>query len=52
MHIARADLALDHFFIVYPGAKSFPLDEKTEVVAVSDLVNKLTSGKLSRPRRK
>lgn len=41
MRIAIEDLSLARLFIVYPGAESFPLEKKTEVVAVADLPARL-----------
>jgi predicted AAA+ superfamily ATPase len=37
MTIAMQDLGLARLYVVYPGAKSYPLDAKTEVVAIRDL---------------
>lgn len=36
MHIAIADLNLEHLFIVYPGPVTYPCHEKITVLALSD----------------
>ena len=41
MHTAMADLRLDRLLVVYPGQKSYPLAEKAEAVAISDLSERL-----------
>ncbi len=41
MRIAIQDLSLGRLFVVYPGAVSFPMDEKIEAVAVVDLPARL-----------
>ncbi len=41
MHIALRDLKLDPLFVVYPGAQSFPLGPKAELVAIRDLPARL-----------
>lgn len=41
MHTAIADLKLDRLLVVYPGQKSYPLSEKAEAVAISDLSERL-----------
>lgn len=35
--IARADLGLDRVFVVYPGAKRYPLAERTDVIPLSEV---------------
>jgi len=35
MHIALAELHLEHLFVVYPGSKAYPLGEKITVVPLS-----------------
>jgi predicted AAA+ superfamily ATPase len=42
MRIAAENLALDHLFVVYPGSKSFSLDEQAEAVAIADLPARLS----------
>ena len=42
MAIALQDLRLDRLLVVYPGATSYPLRDRVEVVAVSDLGDRLT----------
>jgi predicted AAA+ superfamily ATPase len=37
MHIALADLALDHLWIIHPGPYTYPVQEKITVWAISDL---------------
>ena len=37
MRIAIADLGLEHLDIVYPGAESFPLDDRISALALRDL---------------
>jgi hypothetical protein len=37
MHVALSDLRLDRLFVVYPGAKSFPLAARVEALALRDL---------------
>jgi hypothetical protein len=41
LHIAREDLKLQRAFVVYPGSKSFPLDDWAEAVPVSRLRQRL-----------
>jgi len=52
--IARADLQLEHVFIVYPGNRSYPLDSWADVVALHELPTclapMLKSGKVKRRR--
>jgi predicted AAA+ superfamily ATPase len=35
--IARADLGLDRAFVVYPGAKLYPLAERIDVIPLSEV---------------
>jgi len=37
IHIAADDLKLDRVFIIYPGRKSYRIDERTEVVSIVDI---------------
>ncbi len=37
MHIALAELQLEHLFVVYPGSKAYPLGEKITVVPLSGI---------------
>lgn len=41
MRIAAADLRLEPLFVVYPGSRSFPLDEGIEALALADLSRRL-----------
>lgn len=41
MHIALADLKLSRLFVVYPGVQSYDLDDKVEVVSISELPRRL-----------
>ncbi|MCD4655460.1 ATP-binding protein [bacterium] len=38
MHIALQDLKLDHLYIVYPGSRQYPLNDKTTVVPITKLI--------------
>ena len=33
MHIATAELALEHLWVVYPGAEAYPLDKRISALA-------------------
>jgi predicted AAA+ superfamily ATPase len=35
MHIALAELQLEHLFVIYPGSKAYPLQERISVVPLS-----------------
>lgn len=37
MHIALQDLRLDHIYVVYPGDKALPLDEKISTISLPEL---------------
>jgi uncharacterized protein len=37
MHIALEDLGLSRLFVVYPGARSYPLHDQVEALSISDL---------------
>jgi hypothetical protein len=37
MHVALADLRLNHLFVVHPGERSFPLRERISALALRDL---------------
>ena len=37
MREAQKDLQLRHLFIVYPGTRSFPVDDGIDVVAFTDI---------------
>jgi hypothetical protein len=39
MHIALADLALDHMWVLHPGPHTYRIHEKISVCAIADLVN-------------
>jgi uncharacterized protein len=41
MRIAAEDLRLDTVFVVYPGGRSFALDEGIEALALADLPERL-----------
>ncbi len=41
MGIAVQDLGLDHLWVVYPGAESYPLDRRITVVGLSDIRSKV-----------
>lgn len=43
MHIAHEDLKLQRLFVVYPGAKSWMMDERTEAISILDLPSRLKS---------
>jgi predicted AAA+ superfamily ATPase len=43
MHVAVADLSLDHLWIVYPGRQDYPLTEKISVLSI-DSVPRLAAG--------
>lgn len=38
MHIALKDLGLARLFVVYPGAESYPLHDRIDVVSITDLI--------------
>jgi uncharacterized protein len=48
MRIALADLRLSRLFVVYPGAKSYPLDDDIEALAILDLPVRLKALKRKR----
>jgi predicted AAA+ superfamily ATPase len=37
MHIALGDLGLEKLWVVYPGARRYPLDPKTEALPLTEL---------------
>jgi uncharacterized protein len=39
MHVALADLALEHLWIVYPGRQDYPLSEKISVLSIDSVPN-------------
>jgi hypothetical protein len=41
MRIAFDDLGLAKLHVIYPGKRSYPLDEKLEVVSIVDLPARL-----------
>lgn len=41
MHIACADLGLDHLWVVHPGPHTYPITEKITACAITDLGNLL-----------
>jgi predicted AAA+ superfamily ATPase len=53
LNLAHADLKLQRAFVVHPGAKSYPLNDWAEALAVGDLRSKLArlAGARSRKRR-
>jgi hypothetical protein len=38
MHIALADLALDHLWVLHPGPHTYPVHEKITMCAIGDLL--------------
>ena len=36
MRVAARDLALDHLWVIYPGAHNYPVDEKISVWSLRD----------------
>jgi hypothetical protein len=38
MHIAAADLKLDHLHVVHPGKHAFPLTEKITAIPLPELL--------------
>jgi hypothetical protein len=47
MAIAMKDLKLDRLLVIYPGAQSYPLRRRVDVVAIHDLKARL--GAAARP---
>jgi hypothetical protein len=43
MRVALADLGLARLFVVYPGARSYALDERIDVLSIRDLATRLGS---------
>jgi len=41
MHIAEADLGLDHLYVVHPGKHTFPLTEKITAITLPDAIKVL-----------
>lgn len=41
MHVAVEDLNLERLFVVHPGAASYPMNERTEAVAIPELGSRL-----------
>ena len=41
--VALADLRLDQLWVVYPGRRSFPLDDRIEAVGMNDLQHRLAA---------
>ena len=41
MRIAVTDLRLSRLFVVYPGAKSYPVGDDIEVLSIFDLPTRL-----------
>jgi predicted AAA+ superfamily ATPase len=39
IHIALSDLKLEKFFIIYPGTKRYPLNEKVEAMPLEDFID-------------
>jgi len=48
MRIALTDLQLSRLFVVYPGARSYPLSDDIEVLSIFDLPARLASLKRKR----
>lgn len=46
MHIAQHDLKLERLFVVHPGRNSYPLNERTEVVAITSVRARLKALKV------
>ena len=42
MHIATADLGLDHLYLVHPGKNSFPLTEKISAITLAEVLETLS----------
>lgn len=42
MHVAMEDLRLERLFAVYPGRRSYPLEEKAEAVSILELPERLS----------
>jgi len=40
MHVALADLALDHLYVIHPGKGSYPLTEKVTVYGLEEFIDK------------
>jgi hypothetical protein len=43
MHQSLNDLKLSHLWVVYPGMRSFPISEKVECLAVTELSQAVSS---------
>lgn len=43
LQVAREDLRLEHAFVVYPGQRSFPLNDWAEALAIGQLSSRLAS---------
>ena len=41
MHVALEDLKLECLFVVNPGRASYPMNERTETLPISDLGSRL-----------
>lgn len=39
MHVALADLDLDHLFVVYAGPHRFPLTDRITAIGATDLLS-------------
>lgn len=37
MQIAKEDLRLDHLYVVYPGSRSYPLDDRLSVIGIESI---------------
>jgi predicted AAA+ superfamily ATPase len=48
MHIALSDLGLSRLFVVYPGATSYMLGDRIEVLSLRDLPTRLSRPRLAR----
>jgi predicted AAA+ superfamily ATPase len=42
MHVAMEDLKLERLFVVHPGTACYPMNDRTEAVAISELGARLT----------
>lgn len=41
MHVAHEDLKLERLFVVYPGPKSWAMDERTEAVSILEVADRV-----------
>jgi hypothetical protein len=47
MHVAMEELHLEHLFVIYPGSKTYPLQERVTAVPLSRIEDcrKITSSR-------